>query len=651
MQSSPLARKPSFRRRISLAQPLLALLLAADAGAVCGDSILVAGEQCDDGNFERDDGCSARCESEVEVAAAAADCIERANGAAAKLARSQGKQTASCLKGAAAATVPDAAACLEGDPRGKVAAASAVLDALEAGLCAVPPPFGWAPAATVSGRVFAEDRALVGDLFGPDPTSALVTKDADADGARCQGAASSSAQRLLETAFGSFLRCKKSALDDGGIVSSSDLSTCVSVLGTDPSGKVEKASDRVSSKIASSCAGLDAASLFPGSCAASASTTALAACVKSAARCRACLAIRATDALIRPACDAVDDGSLNGSCEGGQAPAPSLADAARAAGLAIGSTVDADTSAPRRALVAAEFSSVTIENSLKWAPLSPSPGIWDFTAADAQVAWAETGGLRVRGHTLFWDRLNGRPSWLAADVTGSSDPAAQLTMRMEEHAAEVVGRYAGRLAQWDVVNEPLEQAGTNLDATNFFYQVLGEDYLDIAFHAAHAADPTAELFLNEVLSEGINAKFNALVSLVEGMIARGVPVHGVGLQGHFFFGTLPYDALVSRLERLTALGVKVEFTEVDVPLPLFDTQPYPLAAQAEAWADIVAACAAVPGCTGVTAWGSDDGDTWLDTFSLTAAAGPNRPLLFDAALAPKPAYDSVKRMLEWSSAP
>jgi endo-1,4-beta-xylanase len=319
----------------------------------------------------------------------------------------------------------------------------------------------------------------------------------------------------------------------------------------------------------------------------------------------------------------------------------SLADAARGAGIEVGAAIDFDLDAARREIARREFTSGTVENSLKWQPLSPTPGSYDFSDADAAVDWAEQNGLRVCGHTLFWDRLNGAPDWLAGEVGAAPDPAAYLTQLMETHAQTVVGRYAGRIAQWDVVNEPLASLSGTLDPENLFFQTLGEQYLDIAFNAARAADPQAALFLNETLAEVLPAKFDGLILLVEGMLARGVPIDGIGLQGHFFFGAPNRAALKSRFAQIASLGLIVELTEVDIPISLFASAPDPLAAQARAYRDVFKACLEVPACTGITTWGIDDGDTWLDTFELTQANAPNRPLLFDEFGQPKPAYDAA----------
>ncbi|MBK6509780.1 MAG: endo-1,4-beta-xylanase [Haliea sp.] len=288
-----------------------------------------------------------------------------------------------------------------------------------------------------------------------------------------------------------------------------------------------------------------------------------------------------------------------------------------------------------------EFTSVTPENSMKWRSLAPAPDEYDFSGADQLVDFALANGQRLRGHTLFWHRLNGLPSWLHAELDAASDPAARLRELMADHTATVVGRYAGRIAQWDVINEPLGIASGDFDRENIFYQLLGEEYLDLALLHAHAADPSAELFINETFTEFQPQKFDALIALAQRVLARGAPLHGIGLQGHFFLRAPDEAVLRDQLRRIAALGLKAEITELDIPLPLFDTTPDPLAAQAQAYADVFNACLAVPLCSGITVWGVDDAHTWLDSFVITAGNAPNRPLLFDGQLQAKPAYHAV----------
>jgi endo-1,4-beta-xylanase len=320
-----------------------------------------------------------------------------------------------------------------------------------------------------------------------------------------------------------------------------------------------------------------------------------------------------------------------------------LEEAARQAELAVGAAVNGDASSEQLEVVSREFTSVTAENAMKWASLAPTSDSFNFSKADQLVDFAIENGQRIRGHTLFWHRINGLPSWLSEELGKSSDPAARLEELMVTHTATVVGRYAGQLAQWDVINEPLAIVGGGFDPENIFYQLLGEEYLDIALLQAHAADPSAELFINETFVEFQPVKFDALIALAQRLLDRGIPLHGLGLQGHFFVSAPDEAVLREQLQRIAALGLKAEITELDIPLPLFNGTPDPLAAQAQAYADVFNACLAVALCTGITVWGIDDAHTWLDSF--LAITAPNRPLLFDEMLRAKPAYDSVVKTL------
>jgi endo-1,4-beta-xylanase len=351
--------------------------------------------------------------------------------------------------------------------------------------------------------------------------------------------------------------------------------------------------------------------------------------------------------MLLPACAEHSDNLRDSHIE--QDVPSGMAGAARAAGLQVGVAFDLleDASTDQMPVVSLEFTSVTPENSMKWRSLAPAPGEYDFSGADQLVDFASANGQRLRGHTLFWHRLNGLPSWIHAELDAASDPAARLQELMVDHTAKVIGRYAGRIAQWDVINEPLGIVGGAFDPENIFYQLLGEEYLDLALLHAHAADPSAELFINETFTEFQPEKFDALLDLAQRLLDRGAPLHGIGLQGHFFLRAPDEAVLRDQLQRIAALGLKAEITELDIPLPLFDATPDPLSAQAQAYADVFTACLAVPLCSGITVWGVDDANTWLDSFAITAGNAPNRPLLFDEELQAKPAYyDVVDALLQ-----
>lgn len=305
------------------------------------------------------------------------------------------------------------------------------------------------------------------------------------------------------------------------------------------------------------------------------------------------------------------------------------------------------------------FTAVTDENAFKWSSMEPTAGQVDFSDTDALVDWSLEADLRLRAHVLFWHRMQ-TPGWVRSTVTASSDPGKTLTDLMNDRVAAVLGRYRGRVAIYDVVNEPLETFGPGWDeadsvvsAENFFYTTLGEEYIDLAFLAAHNADPNARLALNETIwnPEIGDPKADAFLALVERLLARGVPIDTVGLQTHGMFGLeRPYFPGSTRtfreyIDALGRLGVTVELTELDVALPFLLDQPDPLAAQARVYERAVRGCTRSRFCTGVTTWNIRDDDTWLDSFWATASRAPNRPLLLDPEGEPKAAYGAVRAAL------
>lgn len=291
-----------------------------------------------------------------------------------------------------------------------------------------------------------------------------------------------------------------------------------------------------------------------------------------------------------------------------------------------------------RSIIEREFSSVTPENELKWTVVQPSRGQFDFVPADRLLDFASANGISVKGHTLVWDQAagNGIPQWVA-DI---ADPA-ELDQVLQDHITTVMGRYAGRITRWDVVNEPLVGFGTER-YQGHFAQVLGPRYIAHAFELARAADPHAKLYLNEHSVEASPARADALVALVAELVDQGVPIDGVGLQTHLFTGNPPEPGVIEGLvRRLRSLGLDVSITELDVPLPPgleSDTATEAgLRRQADVYRQVVGECLAA-GCNEITMWGVDDAHTWLNTYLDRV---DTRPLLFDAGLQPKPAHRAV----------
>ncbi|MFJ5776702.1 endo-1,4-beta-xylanase [Streptomyces sp. NPDC093094] len=305
-----------------------------------------------------------------------------------------------------------------------------------------------------------------------------------------------------------------------------------------------------------------------------------------------------------------------------------LRDLAAAKGKIIGSAVNpAKLTGTYGDIAGREFNSVTPDNAMKWESVEPSRGTFNWAPADQVVAFATAHGQQVRGHTLVWHSQN--PGWLA---NGTWTPA-QLSTVLQDHITAEVGRYKGRIAAWDVVNEAFNEDGTY--RSSIWSNGLGQDYIANALTWARAADPGAKLYINDYNVEGVNAKSTALYNLVRSLKERGVPIDGVGLQAHLILGQVP-SSLQQNIQRFADLGVDVAITELDVRMQLPSTAAK-LTQQAADYKAVMDACVAVSRCTGVTVWGFTDSDSWVpDVFDGYGAATP-----YDESFTPKPAYRAL----------
>ncbi|KUN85565.1 endo-1,4-beta-xylanase [Streptomyces bungoensis] len=309
-----------------------------------------------------------------------------------------------------------------------------------------------------------------------------------------------------------------------------------------------------------------------------------------------------------------------------------LRDLAAAKGKVVGTAVTGSKLTGAYGDVAGtQFSSLTPGNAMKWGSVEPTRGSFDWTEADQIVAFAQAHHQQVRGHTLVWHNQN--PSWL---TNGGFTPA-QLGSLLHDHIDTEVGRYKGKIAAWDVVNEPFNEDGTY--RSTIWYDNLGSGYIANALTWAHAADPDAKLYINDYNVEGVDAKSTALYNLVRSLKAQGVPIDGVGLQAHLILGQVP-STLQQNIQRFADLGVDVAITELDIRMqtPADSTR---LTQQKADFKSVVAACAAVTRCVDVTVWGFADSDSWVPgTFPGYGAATP-----YDDNYAPKPAYYGIAEAL------
>jgi len=325
---------------------------------------------------------------------------------------------------------------------------------------------------------------------------------------------------------------------------------------------------------------------------------------------------------------------------------PTLDQVARVAGVHIG----ADVYKSREAIdwVAREFTSITCGPAVKWPMIQKDGklGEYDFALGDRIVDAALDEGLRVRGHTLVWDTnpLGFYADELPSLVEAAADKPSAVRGAMRDHIHAVMSHYAGRIHTWDVVNEPMI-GGARGSSDNLFYRHLGEDYIADALRLAHEADPDAELHINEAFGNYHGEKAEGFLALLRDLRAQDAPLHGVGIQSHHINATKDPADLKQFMEKVAALGLRIELTELDVPIHHFADAHDPYAAQGEFYRRWCEAALSVPACRGITVWGLDDSATWYDVLPPRMSTKPNAPLLFDEDRQRKPAYYGVLEAL------
>lgn len=344
------------------------------------------------------------------------------------------------------------------------------------------------------------------------------------------------------------------------------------------------------------------------------------------------------------------------------AQTPSLKDVFKGTfltGAALNAAQFTEADARAAALIKAQFNTITPENVLKWESVHPQSGSYSFELPDRYVAFGEKNHMFIIGHNLVWH--NQTPAWVFQDDQGNPVDRETLLKRLQDHIHAVVGRYKGRINGWEVVNEALAEDGT-LRQTPWL-KIIGEDYLAKAFQFAHEADPQSELYYNDYNLEN-EAKLKGALELLRKLQAQGVPITGVGIQGHWHMDAPSNEQVDAAITAFGKLGLKVAITELDVDvLPLafqymgaditLSTElqpklnPYSTSlpdaiqqALAQRYAGLFGVFLKHRGALArVTFWGVTDGDSWLNNWPVHGRT--NYPLLFDRNGRPKPAFDAV----------
>lgn len=210
-------------------------------------------------------------------------------------------------------------------------------------------------------------------------------------------------------------------------------------------------------------------------------------------------------------------------------------------------------------LIKKHFNSITAENCMKSGLIQPVEGEFDFSLSDQFVDFGEANDMYILGHCLVWHSQ--APSWFFTDDSGNDVSRDVLIERMKTHISTLVGRYKGRVDAWDVVNEAFLDDGNWRDTK--FYEIIGEDFIKLAFQFAHEADPDAELLYNDY-SMFLEGRRNAVVALVESLKAEGIRIDGVGMQAHYGMDFPDLAEVEKSIEAFSNAGVAVHITEMDI---------------------------------------------------------------------------------------
>lgn len=294
-----------------------------------------------------------------------------------------------------------------------------------------------------------------------------------------------------------------------------------------------------------------------------------------------------------------------------------------------------------------QYNALTPENEMKWSSVQPAPGRFNFNAADRLANFAAENGMKLIGHTLVWHSQT--PLWVWEHPDGRPRTRGEGLAVMEQHIREVAGRYAGRIYQWDVVNEAIEQYGGVWQLRDSpWLQVVGDDYIEHAFRLAHEVDPDALLFYNDY-SATDPGKREAIYRLAKDLLDKGAPIHGIGMQGHWSLYGPSAQQIRQAIERYASLGLKVAITELDMSVYEWSDRSnrYPLELpealleqQAERYAEVFRIFDEYHHVIDrVTFWGTTDARTWLNHFPQRNR--PDHPLLLDKKGEYKPAFWAI----------
>ena len=299
-------------------------------------------------------------------------------------------------------------------------------------------------------------------------------------------------------------------------------------------------------------------------------------------------------------------------------------------------------------IIRKHFSTIIPGNAMKISYIHPREDFYNWEEIDFIVDFARKENLSMRGHTFVWHSQTS--DWIFLD--GNEEVSkSKLFKRLEDHIFTVAPRYSNDIYAWDVINEALHDESSGEDGFRLskWYKIGGKEIYDFAFQKMREAAPKTKLFYNDYNNES-GEKLERNLKYLSSLLDRGIPVDGVGIQGHWFYNFPDEKTLRNAFERYSALGLDIELTEVDISLynwdearkkeDFFTSRPEDrITQQAKVYMDIFTIAREYPSVKNITMWGAADNLTWLDDFPVSGRK--NWPLLFDEHYKEKPVVSQL----------
>lgn len=255
------------------------------------------------------------------------------------------------------------------------------------------------------------------------------------------------------------------------------------------------------------------------------------------------------------------------------------------------------------------FNAAVTENALKWHDMEPRRGNVNYATVDAMLDWTAAHGIPLRGHNIYWGIPNRVQDWL------KELPDAEFRETLRARALDIGRRYRGRFAEYDLNNEMIHG--------NYYADRLGPGITRDMALWVREADLDAALYLNDydILTGRRLADY---VRHIRELLDQGVPLAGIGVQGHLHGDSFDAATVWSALEELGRFGLPIRVTEFNFPgqrskhyqargARLTEAEEE---AKAKAIADYYRVCFAHPRVEGILMWGFWEGANWIPVSSL-----------------------------------